>query len=286
MGQITAKQHFVPQFYLEQWAGSDHQVAWHNLFYEKARRGGIKSKLQTSFYYEDDASNPDNRVENLLGAMENECAPTFAKLYRLARNFGRIPEQRLALSHLRSQIDSSDLERIRRFLAFQYLRVPGALETKVRELSNSSIAPAKLEALLKPGLFTETGYEYVKDRFQLMKLSIYVSTDEEYVTSDWPCFDMKDHPNEPLLGEEIGRDPSVALVFPINPLMLGTLVHPAFTEAAARAPDLIVSVASNADVRNANGLIVQKANNWVATTVESPFVFKLARKRKKPLSPT
>ena len=286
MSQITVKQHFVPQFYLRQWADQNDQLVWHNLFHEKARRAGIKSKLQQQFYYEDDSADPDNRVESHLSAMEADCAPTFQKLFHLARNFRSQPGQRMALFRLRSQVGATDLERIKRFAAFQYLRVPGAIETKQRELANTRLTAAQKAELLRPGVFTETGFSYIHRRFQTLKLSIALSIDQEFVTSDWPCFDMREDKYEPILGEEIGRNPGVALHFPLNPLMLASFVHPSFSEAAARAPDLIVNVAGNAEVRNSNGITVEKADNLVAASAESPFVFVLARKRSKVRKPS
>jgi hypothetical protein len=184
-------------------------------------------------------------------------------------------------SAVQRTITTDDLYNLRRFAAYQYLRIPGAVDRKSFELDTSPIPDAAKDHALNPGRFVETGCRYVENRFQSLKVQIFLSLDTEFITSDWPCFDFKDSSQAPLLGEEIGTNPSVVCYMPLTPVLGAVFIPSHFSENVARAPTVMVSVQKNSIVRNQNTLVIQQADRYVIASREEDFVFKIAAKRRK-----
>jgi hypothetical protein len=145
--------------------------------------------LVQSYFYEEDPASPDNRVENILSAMEGASAAAFKKI-----SVGAASDRdatKLAAG-LRSALTDANLDNFSQFAAYQYLRVPGAIDQKAYELQPSEVPEGERVHALNPGRFVESGYAYIKDRFMAIKILMLVSPGREFITSDWPCFDMKD----------------------------------------------------------------------------------------------
>jgi Protein of unknown function (DUF4238) len=90
--------------------------------------------LWEEYYYEEDPAAPDNRVEDILGKVETDAAVVFNKI----RLFYDADPNKIK-SRLKSHLTKDDIEIIRRFAAYQYFRVPGAIDRKRFELQSSGI---------------------------------------------------------------------------------------------------------------------------------------------------
>ena len=276
MSELTRRQHSVPDFYLSQWANPNGQVTCHDLSNDAVFACNPAKARVKSHSDEEDPAQPDNRVENILSAMEGVSAATFKKIATVAnRDVAKLA------AGLRSALTDADLDNLSQFAAYQYLRVPGAIDQKAYELQPSEVPEADRVHALNPGRFVESGYAYIKDRFKAMKILMLASPDREFITSDWPCFDMKDLPNSPLLGEEIGRNPEVVCYVPLAPKVGAVFFTANFSAASSRVPRLVVTPTTDGVVKNQNTLVIQKAERFVVASREEPFIFKIAAKRKK-----
>ena len=241
MTQLTKRQHYVPDFYLRQWADASGKVAVHDLATPKSFSCDPANVLLQRFFYEEDATNPDNRVENVLASMEGRCATTFDKLHRAGQIASKEQDKRRAARAVNAALSDADIDNILIFAAYQYLRVPGAIDQKEYETQVSGIPQEERNQALNPGRFVESGYSCIRDRFRSLKILVLISSGTEFVTSDWPCFDLKDAATAPLLGEEIGRDPKVVRYMPLTPMLGAVLVSPDFSEVVGKAPRAIAS---------------------------------------------
>jgi hypothetical protein len=178
-------------------------------------------------------------------------------------------------ANLRNVLTGGDLDALSQFAAYQYLRVPGAIEQKAYELQPSELPEETRLHALNPGRFVESGFEYVRDRFKDMKLMLLVSPDREFLTGDWPCFDVKDSDDSPLLGEEIGRSEDVVCYFPLAP-RVAALFH-----LKTRPPRFSAMAQKDVEVRSQNTLIIQNAERVVIASRGEQYVFAIAKKRKK-----
>jgi len=169
------------------------------------------------------------------------------------------------------------------FAATQYVRVPGAIEQKRNELASTPLTESDKEFLLNAGRFVESGFAWVQERFKSLKLMVLISTDQDFLTSDWPCFDFKDSDDAPLLGQEVGHHPGVVVCLPLTPRLLAIMFPSAFIgdSSSAVVPSPIAIAAHPSQVRNLNSLLVQQAVRFIVSSTEQDFVFKIARKRKR-----
>ena len=92
---------------------------------------------------------------------------------------------------------------------------------------------------------------------------------------------MKDSPDNPLLGEEIGHNAGVVCYLPLGPMVGSVFYTAGFSVAAFRAPRLVVSPQTDSVIKNQNTLVIQKAERFVVASHEESFIFKIASKRKK-----
>jgi hypothetical protein len=214
--KLTRRQHSVPDFYLRQWADSSGKITCHDIPAGTTFSCDPVNALVQSYFYEEDAATPDNRVEKILSAMEGVASATFRKLPGPADTAAIAADPRRAAASIPRRLADADLDNLCQFAAYQYLRVQGAVDQKAHELQASEIDEALKARALRPGAFTDSGYAYVKDRFKAMKMILQLSPGVELITSDWPCFDMKDSPDSPLLGEEIGQNPEVVCYLPLR----------------------------------------------------------------------
>jgi hypothetical protein len=78
--KLTRRQHSVPDFYLRQWADSSGKITCHDIPAGTTFSCDPVNALVQSYFYEEDAATPDNRVEKILSAMEGVASATFRKL--------------------------------------------------------------------------------------------------------------------------------------------------------------------------------------------------------------
>lgn len=166
--------------------------------------------------------------------MEGVCSVTFKKLFAHSQAVATSSDPRRAAATLQALITNDDVDNLSQFAAYQYMRVPGAIDQKTSEVQPSEISESERAHALNPGRFVESGYIYVRDRFRAMKLLIFASPGRDFITSDWPCFDMKDSSDSPLLGEEIGRNPGVVCYLPLTPRFGAVFFASDFSTAASR----------------------------------------------------
>jgi Protein of unknown function (DUF4238) len=275
--QVTRKQHFVPRFYLAQWENAKRQVVVHDLADDTTEEKSPKSIFWEKYYYEEDLAAPDNRVEDILGKLETDTAVVFKKL----RSFHDVDPNKI-VRRLKSRLTNEDIQFIRRFAAHQYFRVPGAIDHKRFELQPSGIPESVKETELNPGRFVESGVAYLEGAFQKLMVLLLVSPGQDYITSDWPCFDMRDSDNAPVLGEDLGTKPGVVAYFPISRRIAAVFFSKQLSLLSdLLGTELITTVQQDAEVLNQNTLIVQKAQRFVVAREKSPYIFKVASTRNK-----
>lgn len=284
MSTLTKRQHNVPAFYLRQWCvPGKTTVTCHDLKEHKAFDVSPDGILARRYFYEEDPSLPDNRVEKLLAQMEAQCSAHFRILHDLPIVKVGPANVKAHLANIRDVLSDRACEAIKTFAAYQYLRVPGAIEQKKYELGISQSPVEKKDDPLNAGRFVDSGIAYIHDRFQSLKLLILVSLGQDFITSDWPCFDLKDSESSPVLGEEIGKNPEVVAYLPLTP-RLAAVMYPAHHSPDNRslhAPPLHIIGASDSTVRNQNTLVIQQADRFVVASQENGFMFTIANKRKK-----
>lgn len=275
------KQHQVPDFYLSQWQGEKGTVQCYDLIDNKHFTPAPKNILAGRYFYEEDPANPDNRMENHLAEMEHESARVFKSLAAL--DFSDLSRYDMRGYSLRAtEALTKDVCRtIKTFANYQYLRVPGVIAAKRSELEASALNRDELDHHLNPARFVESGVAYTQGRFQSLRLQVSISQEEDFITSDWPCFDMMDSEMAPAIGEDIGRQPGVVCVLPLNPRMAAIFFAEGLDPRASRVPQGFATVISPAEVRNMNMLVIQQAQRYVVTQKPASFVFKIAARRKK-----
>lgn len=271
MNQLTRRQHYVPRFYQAQWSNATGQIICHDLATDIATPRNPKNVLIEDFFYEEDPTAPNNRIENLLSGIESKAAPVFKKVEGC-----RDASVAKWMSNLKAALSESDLDAICDFVAYQYIRVPGAIEQKEYELQPSGLTEEEVQHALNPGRFVETGFAHFGQLFKTMKMLVLVSAGKEFYTCDWPCFDLKDSDDSPILGEEIGKNPDVACYFPISP-SIALLLHIKFPGG----PRLHIQEQGSAEVENQNTLIIQKADRTVIASKEDQNIFVIASSRKR-----
>lgn len=284
MSQITRRQHYVPKFYLTQWAQRKGKIARHDLLNNVVTSPNPAKALLQRYYYEEDPNSPDNRIENVLGNMESASAPIFKKIADIHQSISSDKYGKQFADSLKKQLTDEDLDSLSQFAAYQYLRVPGAIDQKKFELQPSGLTETEINQALNPGKFVESGYSYIKDRFKSMNIFLMVSPSREFITSDWPCFDMKDSNDSPLLGEEIGGNSEVVCYLPLSPKVGAIFYHPNFSKKSPLVPRLIVVPQTDVAIRNQNTLVIQKASQFVIASQEEKFIFQISAKRKKATS--
>ena len=100
-GQITKRQHQVPQFYIKLWADSSSQIYLYDLKNQNYRLTGSKNILFDEFFYEEDSANPDNRIENILGEIETESAPILKGLNEITNKYTNYSQDKQLKKELR-----------------------------------------------------------------------------------------------------------------------------------------------------------------------------------------
>jgi hypothetical protein len=281
--QITKRQHQVPQFYIKLWADSSNQIYLYDLQNQNYRFTGSKNILFDKFFYEEDPAIPDNRIENILGKIEAASAPILKELNQTINKYPNYSQDKQLKKELKDLLGPDNQQIIKDFSAFQYLRIPGAIEQKEYELQGSSMQKVEIDYGLNPGRFVESGFDYLKERFGALKMLVNYSYGETFLTSDWPCFDMKDSDDAPLLAEELGVSKDVFVCITLGP-KLSVIFYPHNFRSNPRPinpPDLIIKSTPDSQVKNHNTLIIQQAIRYVISNKQADFIYKIASKRKR-----
>lgn len=131
MNQITKRQHIVPAFYLKQWCknGATNVVS-HDLEALTSFEVSPDSILVRRFFYEENPDAPDNRIENMLASMERECSAHFSNVNSIDLSSINLSNEKEKSRLIREALTPEACKAIKKFAAFQYLRIPGAIEQK------------------------------------------------------------------------------------------------------------------------------------------------------------
>lgn len=278
----TRIQHQVPQFYLRLWGDENKKVWQYDLESATFENKSIKRILYGEYYYEEDPNNPDNRVENILSNIETKTAPVLKELNNVVNSNIRYSQRNDINKRLKEILTNENQDIIKEFAAFQYLRIPGAIEQKRIELQNNYYIRHRLDAALNPGQFVDTGFNYIRSHFMSLGMLVNYSYDTDFLTSDWPCFDMEDSDSAPFIGEEIGRSSEVVACMPLGPRIRVIFFPKTISrENNSNIPDLIVNDIAGGQVRNHNTLIVQQCIRYVISRKTEEFIFKISAKRKR-----
>lgn len=283
MPHLTKRQHYVPAFYLRLWSTLNKEViACHDLVDKKVFQTSPNNILSSGFFYEEDLSAPNNRMEKVLSEMESRCSAYFQNLHGLSIENNKPGNEQFLVSLIKQALTDDTCTAIKTFAAFQYLRVPGAIDQKRFELGETKFSVEEKDYLLNAGRFVDSGFSYIEDRFQALKLLIMISTGQDYITSDWPCFDLKYSDLSPVLGEEIGVSSEVIAYLPITPRLAAILypLHYAPVKGHLMPPAHVITN-TDREVRNQNTLVIQQAERYVIANQQRDFIFAVADKRKK-----
>ncbi|MGI8425571.1 MAG: DUF4238 domain-containing protein [Actinomycetota bacterium] len=196
MSQITKRQHTVPEFYLSQWY--EHPKTTVNLYDLKERTlspfVSPDDALVIRWFYEVEPHLPTNFVEKRLSLIEDEVAPTLKALHATVQQQvdARQLNENKVIADIKSLLGPDQQRAIKHFAAFQYLRIPGAIDQKRFEIDPVPLPSEEKDFQLMPGNFVLSGFDYIRDRFESqLGMIIYFSFSDEFLTSDWPCFDFQ-----------------------------------------------------------------------------------------------
>ena len=280
---ITKKQHYVPAFYLRAWRVHGKEFAH---FYDLETTKILSNKPETMFaenyFYEQNSRFPENYVEAILSEMESKTAPIFIKLDEILGRYPNYSQENSLRAELNRFMTIENRAHIKEFAAYQYLRTPGAMEQKYRELAPDSASKDQLVEQLKPANFVITGYDFLRERFfKKMGMALSYSFDYQYLTSDWPGFDFREGNFAPIMGVEIGAQRDVLMILPITPRALLTLFPLKYLDPRFKNTAWVLGGMSQGQVKNVNTLIIQQARRWIVSNKQVDYIWKIASKRKK-----
>jgi len=283
MATSTKRQHVVPRSYLSLWCAPGNSTV--NLYDLREKRKTVaspKDSLVIKQFYEVPGSLPNNYIENLLAMVEGPVATILKEVHLAVESRVSSRDAVGTITDIERILNQSNHLALKRFAAFQYLRIPGAVEQKRYELENVPIVAEEKERHLKPGHFVDSGFQYSRDRFENeLGLLIYFSFDDLFLTSDWPCFDFHDASTAPVLGEEIGYDKDVAAMLPLTPRVLAIFFPQTAMSGGRTTPQMRVERISPSMTRNSNTLTIQQSIRWIVSMYDEDFILRVAAKRKR-----
>lgn len=282
MKHITKRQHFVTESYLKFWLETGKRYLYlYDLPNKQCKKSTPKEILTQKYFYEHDMAKPDNEVENVLSLIDGEFAALLRDMNKIISKYRFSSEEKTLRTELKALITLKNQIILKKFSAYQYLRIPGAMEQKRYELEPGKIHQLYLEEQLKPANFVRSGYEYIRERFlNHLGIIIFYSLDEELLTSDWPCFDFNCLDYSPILGEEIGLSKDVIIAFPLLPRVLMILYPYHAITGQQNKEHIEFGVFPKNKVKNTNKLIIQQASRWIISNKKCDFIFNIASKRK------
>lgn len=285
---LTKRQHYVPQFYLRAWATTPNSncVHYYDLITKKREDRNPEKILWEPFMYEEDPNNPDNRIENMLSRFETKAAPIFSELILMSKHYGRTRNKKKFIKKLMFSFSEENIEILKDFAVFQYIRTKHALAQKMFELDASSLSKEQKGKYFNLGRFVDEGFNYIRPNFNNLIIAINFTFTGEFFTSDWPFFDMKDSDFAPALGEELGVDPDVIGQFALTPKLTALFLHKESAPELANHAGLIADQVTKTDLVNFNEMVIDQAVKYVvSTTNQEKTIFDRAAIRKRETHP-
>lgn len=283
MTTITKKQHYLPAFYLRAWNVPGKDFAhFYDMETGKVLINKPETMLAQNYFYEQQSRFPKNYIESILSDMESQTAPIFLELSEILENYSNYSQENSLRAELNQFMTMENRNKIKEFAAYQYLRTPGAMEQKVRELAPAGIITDEIVEELKPANFVKTGYTFIRDRvFKKMGMALSYAFDYQFLTSDWPGFDFNEGNFAPILGVEIGAQHYVFMILPITPRALLTLFSLKYLDPRFKNTAWALGAMFEGQVKNVNTLIIQQARRWIVSNKKADYIWKVASKRKK-----
>lgn len=218
--QITVRQHYVPRTYLKAWADANDHVRVEDQVSSKQFSTSPENVCVERFYYEADAANPDNEIENLFQPYEASYTSHATTLNAIASS-GSSDAQIIANLTAAAADVRLDIA-IKNLAAVAYFRTPAALEAMQNELKRdqSDAAQAAAHMTQMPhGMARSALDSTLLKRFQGL-VPTYLHTKCRHVTGDRVCFPMQSSPSSGNFGWAIGNDSAMHALMPIGPNLL------------------------------------------------------------------
>ena len=275
---LTERQHFVPRTYLRAWTPAqwndhvprDQTKLWvHDLKSQKIFSTGVNGICAENWLYEQDITNPDNKIERWFTAFEGNYRGSIEFLEFVLQNAldQKISEEnnefvkRTLVSCLSSL--PNHLQIIKSFAAVSYARVPEGLALMQADLASGSETLAhdvKVDTMFQMMSFAIDST--LLDRFKSLSLQVLVNIGGNFVTSDRPCYDLDTSAVgiRPLFGFDIGRHQFVIIIFPISP-RIAVLLHP--PNHPSFSMDTCIRILDDEEVNIVNVATIAFANRWI-----------------------
>lgn len=224
--QLTKYQHQVPQHYLKLWHTSEGQVWHHDLLNNApAEKRSTKRILGANYFYEFDATNPDNEVEDFLSSIENNAAPILKSIADLTTPVGLAPEAvEASMCAEAAALLSKEgkLETFLKFISAQLVRtelIRNNIEEAI-ELSNfSEDKKSKIRENSSSYYLVKLGMERLPTHLEnKYTIALSYSDAAPFVTSDQPVAEVCANPTihaQPVFN--ILHKTDTFLTFPLNP---------------------------------------------------------------------
>ncbi|WP_439863488.1 DUF4238 domain-containing protein [Pseudomonas antarctica] len=288
---LTKNQHYVPRVYLRGWTATGwahdveagRQVMAHFLQQQSSEPRNSKSILHGKWFYEEDTSEPDNRIEKMFGEHEESWRGVMRFITFSAENARtihreetspQISEEQYVCRTLASLFCAMPeyVDSIKNFACISYFRTPAALKRKRAELDHPQVPGGATMAvdLSAFDLASQAMSSSLRDRFNSLNIVLLVAPQSSFVTSDRPCFDLDLAQNKyaPLLGYDIGRLETVVGYFPLS-AKLAVLFVPSVLKTntqTLKTPKVNVVTLPAHAVREFNLLTVKMADEIVVST--------------------
>lgn len=200
--QITKFQHQVPQHYLRLWFDPENHVWLHDLLKDKSSPRTTKRILGDDYFYENDAANPTNEIENYLGDIESAVAPLLKSISKLdPQNLTSSlrPEEAMCEEAARLLSASGAKKKLLDFISAQLIRTSRTVD----EIEHSIIASGLSDVEKKLLLQQNRPYELVKLGMTRLparlidgyKIVLSYVEDKSLVTSDHPVSEIRTNTN-------------------------------------------------------------------------------------------
>jgi len=137
---ITKRQHIVPVFYLKSWqAAGGNFLHLYDLEHKRVHKTNPESALVRRYYYEASRTSPDNRLETILAEMEGRASSVIHRINDIVDRSPSFSDESRLKKDLRTFLTEDNRRTLKEFAAYQYLRIPGAIERKAYELRPAGI---------------------------------------------------------------------------------------------------------------------------------------------------
>ncbi|MBB2757467.1 hypothetical protein XarzCFBP7410_04310 [Xanthomonas arboricola pv. zantedeschiae] len=217
----TVRQHYVPRTYLKAWADARGQVRVEDRVLDRDFSSSPENVCVERFYYEADATRPDNAIEKMFQPYESNYDPHAATLNAIAASGSNTAQvlADLAAAGADASLDTA----IKGLAAVAYFRTPAALEALQNELKHDQSDAAQAAALV-----SQTPHDMAKlafdstllKRFQGLVPTYFLSKTRLF-TCDRACFPLQSAQlSSGNFGWAIGNDPGTHALMQIGPHLL------------------------------------------------------------------